>query len=133
MNYRHETWREAAKAWEKGDIVATASLGGISPGYEQAIQILLFELMLQWDGEFLKKDATEAERKEFYSGPWDKHVNEVVSKLDDEVGGFSGAQVGAAKSTAFQFMYYGYTEMLDKLDDDRHMQVSKWFPRSKIN
>ena len=30
-------------AWDNNDIISTISMGGISPGYEQAIQVGIFE------------------------------------------------------------------------------------------
>ena len=46
------TWREAADKWSAGEIVQSVDIGGIGPGYEQAIQILLFEIMNKWNGDF---------------------------------------------------------------------------------
>lgn len=117
------TWKEAAKNWTEGTTVWSAELGGIGPGYEQAIQVLLWEIIARWKGADLKVDKNV----KTYPKDYDDHVENVISDLDKEHG-FSGAQVGAAKATAFQFMAYGYENMMSKLPDDRWILVSKSFP-----
>lgn len=111
-----KTWKQAAKLWANGEIVGSAELGGIGPGYEQAIQVLLFEIMCRWEG---KVPPPNGDR---FPDSYNDHVDKVVKELKDW--GFSGAQVGSAKSTAYQFMYYGYSEMMNKLSEDRHILVS---------
>ena len=113
-----DTLREAVEDWKTGETVWTAELGGLGPGYEQAIQILLWELCADHLDEPLPPN-------DMY-GDWGK---ETISRLDEACLGFSGAQVGAAKSTAWKFLKYGYKEMMDKLDKERHIQASKGFPR----
>lgn len=122
MKIENKTWKEAAKDWSNGLNVWSAELGGIGPGYEQAIQVLLWEILSQWDKEDLKYDESMKKYPEEYS----EFVDKVTSDLDKNYG-FSGAQVGAAKMTAFQFMVYGYENMMNKLDDNRWILVSKNF------
>jgi hypothetical protein len=116
------TWQEAAKRWQEGQTVFSAELGGISPGYEQCIQILLFEILARWKGEVPPPNG------EAYPGIYNDHVKAVAKELDPKLG-FSGAQVGVAKATAYQFMHYGYRYMMEKLPTDRLIQVSKDFPQ----
>lgn len=118
-----QTWQEAAEAWREGGSVWSAELGGIGPGYEQAIQVLLFEILARWEGD------PPISTGKAYDQRYASHVDKVVHDLDKECGGFSGAQVGAAKATAFQFMVYGYKHMMDKLSEDRKILVGKSFPR----
>lgn len=115
-------WQREAAKWSKGEIVWSAELGGMGPGYEQAIQCLLWEILVRWKG-----DAPEVVKgaKE-YPPAYSVFVDTVVSGLKDF--GFSGAQVGAAKATAFQFMVYGYDHMMAKLPEDRKIMVSRDFP-----
>lgn len=120
MNLETKTWQEAANKWKSGDSVWSAELGGIGPSYEQAIQVLLWEILVRWDGGDLPKDVRKF--PELYS----KHVDRIVNELNDF--GFSGAQVDAAKATAYQFIAYGYEQMMTKLPDDRWILVSKNFP-----
>lgn len=117
-----ETWQEVVEKWKKGEIVSSAELGGIGPGYEQAIQVLLFEIMARWENK-----PVPAPKGEVYPAEYDQHVDRVVGELN-KIHGFSGAQVGVAKATAYQFMHYGYAEMMNKLPIERHILVSKNFP-----
>lgn len=111
-----ETLDEVLKRWRSGDVIWTAELGGMGPGYEQAIQVLLFEICAGWKGE------TPTESSYADGGAFGKHVDETVHALT--TWGFSGAQVGAAKHTAFQFLTKGYSEMMNTLPDDRRIMVS---------
>lgn len=120
MMLSNKTWEEAVKDWRAGKTVWSASLGGLGPGYEQAIQVLLWEILARWTG------APPASEDNKYPEAYNKHVEQVIADLDRF--GFSGAQVGAAKATAYQFMAYGYEHMMDKLPDDRWIQVSRNFP-----
>ena len=127
------TWQEAAKRWRNGDPVFSISLGGIGPSYEQCIQILVFEFMAHYpkelfnfDNRFGKERPTNFHRASFQE--WDDYCNPIVDKLD-KVFKFSGAQVGAAKMLAFKFMQFGYKEMLESVDFNNLIQVSKNFPR----
>jgi hypothetical protein len=116
------TWQEAAKRWKDGATVVSIELGGIGPGYEQAIQVLLFEIMVRWgDRQLIVED--EAVPKDYLD-----HVDKVAADLDASCRGFTGSQVGIAKVTAFQFMRYGYAEMLAKAPGERFLIVSKDFP-----
>lgn len=128
MIYNESTkWQEAADAWAKGETVWSAELGGLGPGYEQAIQILLFEILVRWPRE----TSVPEPEGDSYPRDYTKHVDTVAKALDETCGGFSGAQVGAAKATAYQFMRFGYGHMLTKLkseDPERLIQVDKTFP-----
>lgn len=114
---------QAIKDWKAGAPVWTAELGGIGPGYEQAIQALLWEFLSRWQhGKIEMPDGLTS-----YPSKFSEEFDAVASELDKDMG-FSGAQVGAAKSTAFQFLAYGYEHMMAKLPDDRWIQVSRNFP-----
>lgn len=117
-----KTWQEAVKDWNENHPVWSAELGGIGPAYEQAIQVLLFEIMTKWGDKPLPPPEGDN-----YPIEYTKHVDEIVHELDERCG-FSGAQVGIAKGTAWQFMKYGYAHMMNKLEPDRHILVSKRFP-----
>jgi len=117
------SWKKAASIWKKGGTVWSAELGGLGPAYEQCIQILLWEILARWKGPTLKPN----EKAPGYPEIYDDHVEKVVRSLNKL--GFSGSQVGVAKATAYQFMVYGYSEMMSKLPDERWIQVDKNFPR----
>lgn len=128
-NMENITWKEAAKKWVDGSTLWSVSLGGIGPGYEQAIQILVWETIARWGNrEF---DAVRDAGK-CYPVNYSNHFESVVPALEKDCGGFSGMQVGAAKSFAYRIMKNGYAEELGRPDyqkDNRLIQVSKNYPR----
>lgn len=119
------SWKIEAEKWARGELIWSAELGGIGPGYEQAIQILLWEILARWPHETLARNPEAKEYPKEYS----EHVEKVVHELDQSCGGFSGAQVSSAQAAAFQFLVYGYNEMMGKLEKDRKILVSKKWPK----
>ena len=115
------------KAWDANDNIWSVELGGLGPGYEQAIQILAFEIVR----DNLHKDysnfaATKSPLEDYLFG-WD----ETVKRLDKKLGGFSGAQVGVAKWLAGNILMRGYPVFIAAMDCEpkNHMiQVNKRFP-----
>lgn len=110
---------DALKRWDAGQLVFTIEMGGLGPGYEQAIQILVFELIRDLADKPLPKGKT--------FGDWG---DATVSRIDEGCGGFTGAQVGAAKQIAFRAIRDGWEKMLESVPEDRKIQVSKSFPKS---
>jgi hypothetical protein len=117
-----ETNAEIIEKWNGGGICWSVELGGLGPGYEQCIQMLLFEILTKWGDKPMPKDDGENYPKEY-----EDLANETASTMDKELG-FSGARVGAAKATAYQFIKYGYAAQMAKAPKDRLIQVSKNFP-----
>ena len=120
MMYDGKTVDDALAAWDAGDIIFTVEMGGLGPGYEQAIQVLVMELLRDMRGKPLPTTNDEA---------W-KWGDPVVNRLD-ALHGFSGAQVGAAKSLAIRMLRDGYAQTLDSAkshDPARLIQVSGKFP-----
>jgi hypothetical protein len=111
------TWSDATAAlaeWDAGRSVFTVEMGGLGPGYEQCIQILVWEIVR--DNEPLPEGRF---------GTWGEKA---VARCDPTCG-FSGAQVGAAKQLAHRFLKYGHRATLDKVEPDRRIQVSRAWPR----
>jgi hypothetical protein len=112
-------------AWDKGESIWAVEMGGLGPGYEQAIQVLIVELLRDQVGKTLPKPKTpEAET-------WG---DETVSRIDKQCYGFSGAQVGAAKSVAYRMLRDGYHQTIDSMrehDKDRLIQVSNRWPAAQ--
>jgi hypothetical protein len=109
-------------AWDSGDVVWTIEMGGLGPGYEQAIQNLVvelcrdFQLIDDWDAE--TNDSLQARRDAVY----DRY---------EEFEGYSGAQVGAATSLAVVFCRKGPREVARELgDESRHLMISNHFPKA---
>lgn len=118
---------EWLKRWDSNQGVWSIEMGGLGPGYEQAIQITMAEilrLMIKkkyntqlWEiPELWKEDREEIEQMGF--------KNETIKNL-----GLSGAQWGAALNLAAMLYKRGPLEVFqDKRVKDRHIQVSKNFP-----
>lgn len=112
---------EAIQNWKNGELVSTIELGGMGPGYEQAIQILLWEILSTWD------QACAVVKDEEYTEAFKLHADSIATKLNASLG-FSGAQVGAAKSAAARILHRGYEKSLSEVDSDRRIMASKNFP-----
>jgi hypothetical protein len=107
--------------WDEGRTVWSVEMGGLGPGYEQAIQILMMEIIRDNINDPLPDDKT-----------WQVWGNTTVYRLDEKIGGYSGAQVGCAKQLAFQFLKFGPQYIFEDLEKqgkkDRQIQISKHFP-----
>jgi hypothetical protein len=122
------TNEEALAKWDAGEPVWTCEMGGMGPGYEQCIQLMVFEMLRamvanppdSWpalEGES-GRDAWQAYRDAIEAIP---SVKEIIQKL-----GPSGAQFGAAMSLASRFAMRGYEDA--GIPEDRKIVVSKNFP-----
>lgn len=108
--------------WDAGGTVWSIEMGGLGPGYEQAIQITAAEV-LRW----------LLTHKPDLDTTWET----TRDKLNQEVGyvdpvkalGLSGAQWGAAVNIAASLYREGPRSiMTNPTLKDRHIQVSKTFP-----
>lgn len=119
--------REWLAKWDAGEIVWSIEMGGLGPGYEQAIQIAVAEILrhlldkqydaAKWDDSETSKSVCEAVEEYGFA-------NERIKVLK-----LSGAQWGAALNLACQFYRRGPQEvMTDEAVKDRHIQVSRAFP-----
>ena len=115
------------RRWDECLSVWSIEMGGLGPGYEQAIQITVAEIVrhllagkydpIAWeDKEFWKQDCEKIEENAF--------KNPVIKNL-----GLSGAQWYAALQVAVMLYKHGPRKvMADPRVNDRHIQVSKDFP-----
>jgi hypothetical protein len=117
------------KRWDAGDICWTIEMGGMGPGYEQAIQVTAAEVL-----RFLIDNKVDAEKQ--YTGDAWKELSEQINKslwADPKINdlGLSGAQAGAAKSLATMLYRDGPVGvMTDERVKDRHIMVSRNFPKA---
>lgn len=113
-----ETCADALAKWDKGEAVFTVEMGGIGPGYEQTIHILVFELLRDEMGKALPTDAT-----------WGDWGAATIHRTNEALGrwGYSSAQVGAAKQLAFRALRDGWRVAVRSVPDDRHIQVMRGF------
>lgn len=121
--FHPQTAADALKRWDEGQGVFTIEMGGIGPGYEQAIQILVFEIIRDNLGATLPDENDKDASKAF----WDKFGDESIHRTNEKLG-YSGAQVGAAKQVAYRALRQGWEAMLKTVPQDRLIQVSKNLP-----
>lgn len=113
--------------WDRGDSVWSVEMGGIGPGYEQAIQVAAFEILRHfvthgydvnlWDD----KEVTHKISEEMQS-----RVMPLLEPL-----GLSGSQWGAAQNIASCLYRHGPRKALNMVEKERRILVSKNFPRLK--
>ncbi len=116
--HNYGTLKEALAKWNDKKTVWSVEMGGLGPGYEQCIQVMIFEMCNV--GIDAKLPIQHKEKAEAF----EKLIEPIISKLDEQFGGFSGAQVGAAKNVAFKFLTKGYNECLnDSAIKNRKIQV----------
>ena len=110
---------ENLRKWDAGEVVWSADMGGMGPGYEQAIQILTMETV---------REAL-ANRPTTQDG-WSKCRDNAVARTREN--GYSGAQAGAAKGLAYQLCVNGWEKSLNhpSLEKDRKIMVSKTWPKA---
>lgn len=105
--------------------VWTIEMGGLGPGYEQAIQVGAFELAKRL------KNATLPDDNSAMNDALDEHLYAVIKAVAPVLDGLSGAQAGAIKGLAYHFVKDGYTETLLQVEPERRIQVSRTFPALK--
>jgi hypothetical protein len=127
MNYETATCEDVIAAWDANDLVWTIDLGGMGPGYEQCIQIMLMEMLRAMIAsppeDWSALDDDPAQWRE-YRDAIDEAIKPIISKL-----GPSGAQHSAAIYTAARFMRDGYGATIKSVSVDRRIMVSKRFPQ----
>lgn len=94
-------------AWDHGELVPSIAMGGLGPGYEQAIQILAMEMLR----------AGDSARFEAVADEW-----------SERLGGLTGAMVAAAKNLAANVLRKGMQRCRREVPEDRHILVSRNFP-----
>lgn len=116
---------ERLRKWDAGEPIQTVEMGGIGPGYEQAIQILAIEILRDWNDNPPKSDED-----------WKIFGDSTVLRIDTRdadgnhaMGGFSGAQVGAARNLAANLLKRGEEALGDDSVKTRLILISKFWPR----
>ncbi len=127
FDLRPRTAKEWLERWDADETVFTVEMGGLSPGYEQAIQTTVAE-MLRWfiDNKCDSSTWTNEKAWKVVSKRLEDVIlrNKVVSEL-----GLSGSQYGAAVSLASAFYMRGPRKAMEEKEArDRLIQVKKTFP-----
>lgn len=114
-----ENATEALAWWDAGESVFTVEMGGLGPGYEQAIHVTVFEILSRLLTVTLPEDKDKL----------NDLLDEAAHGANRDKGlRLSGAQAGAAKSLAYQYLIRPWQEVLNEVESDRRIQVSKNFP-----
>ncbi len=110
--------------WDEGKPVFTVEMGGLGPGYEQALQIAMFEILR--DLLDRNPDSSAWQDKE----PWatEREIIETNAMPRVRELGLSGAQWGAAMSLAAALYMRGPRAAMKETPDDRHIQVCRAMP-----
>lgn len=125
--YEPKTAEDAVKAWDRGETLWSIEMGGLGPGYEQAIQVAAIELC-----------------RDLHDKPLPTHGNignwgdKTFSRIDAKVGGITGAMAGAAKQLAYQAIKTGWAGRDERARkqfkkegrEDRMIQISNRWPRT---
>jgi hypothetical protein len=127
MNTKEEV-EKMLSAWDSGDTVWSIELGGFGPGYEQAIQVAAIEFARATkDLEGLKNDDKES------TALFTATCEQVVEKHDKALGGLTGAQFGAARYLAWNWVVNGGpARLIERAKEqgkcDQAILVSKAWP-----
>ena len=109
--------REQLRRWDAGDLIWTIELGRLGPGYEQAIQVLVIEIV-----------RDEIDKPLPVEGSLQEWGNATVTRICGWA--YSVAQVGAAKQLAYHWLRDGVAVTLEGVPSDRHIQCSKAWPHA---
>lgn len=133
MAHEIETAAQLLAAWDEGDSIHSLEMGGLGPGYEQAIQILAVEFTRAAMDNF---ESREGESLKEEGERFKKLCNETLTEdLDNDIGGATGAQFGAACWLAYQWsMGGGPKGLIEKAktegQEDRVTLVSRAWPKA---
>lgn len=117
--------QELLDRWDRGEGVWTLQMGGISPGYEQSLQIAAFEMirfLLTQSIDWKALDEDKAKVRDLYD-----RTSEAIAPISDRLG-LSGSQHGAAFNMATVFVRHGPVKAMEMAPADRRQQQCRRFP-----
>jgi hypothetical protein len=90
---------ELIEAWDRGETITTLTMGGLGPGYEQAIQIAAVEFARATEGLDGTPNSEEA------SQAFRARCDLALKNHDEKLGGITGAMFEAASWLAWQWRF----------------------------
>lgn len=125
------TAAEWIQRWDAGESIWSVSMGGLGPGYEQAIQVAAVETVRRLLDMPIPPEPMEKAEEERIAKALDAALTAADHKSDF---GLSGAQAGAAKAIAYRMLRDGPAGVMESLKrqgiSDRSIQVSNHWPRA---
>ena len=117
------TTEEWLQRWDNNQVVHSIEMGGLGPGYEQAIQVTAAEIV-----------------RHLINGPYNRAVGLTEEDFDrirtfamedqtiKDLGGITGAMFGGAANLAIMLWKHGPVKVMqDERVKDRHILVMKKF------
>ena len=114
------------EVWDAGETIWSIELGGLGPGYEQAIQVAAVEFARG------SRDIPPAEGVEDEDArrAWLDSCEKVLSTFDKSLG-LTGAMFSAASWLAYRWVHGGGpAKLIEETPKDRHIQVCKNWPKA---
>ena len=123
-----ETVNDMLERWDNLDTIWSVELGGLGPGYEQALQIAMVELCRAMQMETALTVVVDGEER--FVDKWDEELHKINRRFKL---GLSGAQSSAAKLLAYKFSVKGPRAALmsfkeEGMEDERLIQVDNSWP-----
>ena len=123
--------KEWLRRWDAGETVWTVEMGGLGPGYEQALQIAAVEMIRILINESFDCIGLIAD-PDNYNSAFKAITNKVFEVPLVKNLGLTGAQFGAAMSIADQLYRRSPSVALaDEQVKDRKILISKSFPQTE--
>lgn len=121
------TAAEQLRRWDAGDLIWTIEMGGMGPGYEQAIQVAAIEIVRDEINNPLPTPGDkEANRK------WGESTMQRIDQPGNDLG-LSGAQFGAARFLAYKWIEIGPKRLMQEAAyKDRHIMASRMWPNAPL-
>lgn len=113
--------------WDSGSTVWSISMGGFGPGYEQAIQVAVAEIVRVC----VSKNMDSSTWRDKEKGNWSEASRDIDHAMEavSEKLGLSGAQYGAAMQLGVKLYVDGPIAVMQmEAVKNRHIQISKNFP-----
>lgn len=122
-----KTPRDLIERWDRGETIWSVEMGGLGPGYEQALQMAMVEFLrhMVYEGRYDPVPWTKKERwtEDLKSIEAAGFKNERITRLR-----LSGAQWGSAISLAARFFRDFPVKVMQSAPQDRKIQVCRDFP-----
>jgi len=119
---------ELLKQWDNGELVSTIEMGGLGPGYEQAIQICAFEMLRYIIDNPIDFDKPDEDKKYWEDYKKGRDASLYVDGSPCKELGLTGAQAGGAGNISSMFFRHGPKKAISMAGEDRRIFARNSFP-----